>query len=120
MAALAGGEEGSRAARLQSFFASVLSGLFGQADADQDEDQEMASRNHNAAAPQLHHHNRGPSGPRSLISFFLVVRIRLDWFWAEGVTVLLAGNSYPLESKRSLAPMVQKIGSLSSSSSSSS
>lgn len=68
MAALAGGEEGSRAARLQSFFASVLSGLFGQA--DQDEDQEMASRNHNAAAPQLHHHNRGPSGPR-ILSFLI-------------------------------------------------
>lgn len=69
MAALAGGEEGSRAARLQSFFASVLSGLFfGQA--DQDEDLEMASRNHNAAAPQLHHHNRGPSGPR-ILSFLI-------------------------------------------------
>lgn len=70
MAALAGGEEGSRAARLQSFFASVLSGLFGQA--DQDEDQEMASRNHNAAAPQLHHHNRGQAhGP---LACFLIGR----------------------------------------------
>ena len=61
MAALAGGEEGSRAARLQSFFASVLSGLFGQA--EDREDEEMATRNHNnaaaAAAPQLRHHSRG-------------------------------------------------------------
>lgn len=63
MAAHAGGEEESRAARLQSFFASVLSGLFGQAEAeDEDEDEEMPTRNHNAAAaaaPQHHHHNRG-------------------------------------------------------------
>jgi cyclin B len=61
VAALAGGEEGSRAARLQSFFASVLSGLFGQA--EDSEDEEMATRNHNnaaaAAAPQLRHHSRG-------------------------------------------------------------
>jgi len=61
VAALAGGEEGSRAARLQSFFASVLSGLFGQA--EDNEDEEMATRNHNnaaaAAAPQLRHHSRG-------------------------------------------------------------
>jgi cyclin B len=63
VAALAGGEEGSRAARLKSFFASVLFGLFGQA--EDNENEEMATRNHNnaaaaAAAPQLrHHHNRG-------------------------------------------------------------
>lgn len=58
VAALAGGEEGTRAARLQSFFTSVLSGLFGQGE----DELEMATRNHNAAAaaaaPQLHH-NRG-------------------------------------------------------------
>lgn len=61
MAAHAGGEEESLAARLQSFFTSVLSGLFGQAEAE-DEDEEMPTRNHNAAAaaaPQHHHHNRG-------------------------------------------------------------
>ncbi|KAG8055070.1 hypothetical protein GUJ93_ZPchr0001g32630 [Zizania palustris] len=47
VAALAGGEEGSRAARLQSFFASVLSGLFGQGE----QGEEMATRNQNDAAP---------------------------------------------------------------------
>ncbi|KAG8078226.1 hypothetical protein GUJ93_ZPchr0007g3993 [Zizania palustris] len=54
VAVLAGGKEGSRAARLHSFFASVLSGLFGQ---DVGEEG-MATRNQNAvAAPQLQ--NRG-------------------------------------------------------------
>ena len=76
MAALAGGEEGTRAARLQSFFTSVLSGLFGQGE----DEEEMATRDRNAAAaaaaaPQL---NRGgPMDP--LISWLLPL-----WFLAEG------------------------------------
>ena len=77
MAALAGGEEGTRAARLQSFFTSVLSGLFGQGE----DEEEMATRDRNAAAaaaPQLHHHNRGePMDPLS--SWLLPL-----WFLAEG------------------------------------
>lgn len=64
MAALAGGEEGTRAARLQSFFTSVLSGLFGQAEGE----EEMATRNHNAAAaaPQLRHNRGEPTDPEFL------------------------------------------------------
>lgn len=53
MAALAGGEEGSRVAR---FFSSVLSGIFGQGE----EGDAMAARNPNVAAAQQQ--NRGGGG----------------------------------------------------------
>jgi len=47
VSALTGVEEGSRVARLQSFFSTVLSGIFGQGE------EEMATHNQNvAAAPQ--------------------------------------------------------------------
>jgi hypothetical protein len=70
VAAFAGGEQETRAARLQSFFASVLSGLFGQGEGGQEE-EEMDTRNHNAAAaaaPQLQH-NRGE--PPANLGFLL-------------------------------------------------
>jgi hypothetical protein len=53
VAALAGGEEGSRVARLQSFFSTVLSGIFGQGE------EEMATRNQNVAAAPQQQQNRG-------------------------------------------------------------
>lgn len=79
VAALAGGEQETRAARLQSFFSSVLSGIFGQGEGD--EEEEMATRNHNAAAaaaPQLHQ-NRGES-PVDL-GFFLGLALLILSFW---------------------------------------
>lgn len=56
-AALDGGEEGSRAARLHSFFASVISGIFGQG--EEEEEGEMATRSQNVAAAPQPPQNRG-------------------------------------------------------------
>jgi hypothetical protein len=84
VAALAGGEQETRAARLQSFFASLLSGLFGQGEVDGESEEEMATRNHNtaaAAAPQLQH-NRGepPANFGSLLCLSLFVLSSGDGF----------------------------------------
>jgi hypothetical protein len=77
VAALAGGEQETRAARLQSFFASVLSGLFGQDEVDEEEEEGMDTGNHNAAAaPQLQQ-NRGepPANLGSLLCMFVPLRL---------------------------------------------
>jgi hypothetical protein len=51
VAALVEGEQETQAARLQSFFTFVLSGLFTQGEGDEkEEEKEMATCNHNAAA----------------------------------------------------------------------
>jgi hypothetical protein len=65
VAALAGGEEGSRVARLQSFFSTVLSGIFGQGE------EEMATRNQNVAAAPQQQQNRGE--PTDLVLWRVVL-----------------------------------------------